>query len=197
MNCKSNLRLLRNSKYVCWNLFRKFLTFNYLKYCVKTVSPKTWHHTRAGRDQELLWAALSNLNKPSALAQVSCCGQKAPNRACCRPRLQPSWFPLHWAALGSTTVAIQGHLTIYRAHCAGPHSSEEQLSLWNSLWNTGIIKILPLISYIKVQWGIQVPLMILIVILISITFLPSRLFPVISTAKVLALAISTEHTDFI
>jgi len=60
-----------------------------------------------------------------------------------------------------------------------------------------ILQIYPLISHMKVQWDIQVPLMILIVILISLTLLPSRLFPVISITKVLTLAISTEHTDFI
>lgn len=54
-----------------------------------------------------------------------------------------------------------------------------------------------LISRIKVQWDIQIPLMILIVILIWLTFLPSRLFSVRSITKVLALAISMEHTDFI
>lgn len=156
---------------------------------------------RACWDQELLWAALSNLNKPSALAQVSCWGQKALTWPCCIHVLQPSWvhsaLGRAGAALGSTTPTIRGHPASFCAQCAGSRSSEEELSLWNSQWDTDIIKILSLISYIKVQWDIQVPLMILIVILISLAFLPSRLFPVISIAKVLALAISIEHTDFI
>lgn len=54
-----------------------------------------------------------------------------------------------------------------------------------------------LISRIKVQRDIHVPLMTLIVILIWVTFLPSRLLSVRSITKVLTLAISMEHTDFI
>lgn len=110
MNCKSNLRLLRNLKYVCWSSFSKFLTFNYLKCCVKTVSLKTWHCTGACWDQELLWAALSDLNKPSALAQVSCCGQK------------PKLTLLPSAQLGSH-CSEQGRSTLGKHHTNHPNPS--------------------------------------------------------------------------
>lgn len=98
INCKSNLRLLKNSKYVCGNLRCKFLTFNYLKCFAKTAFPKTWHCTELVGIMSGLQAALPNLNKRSALAQVSCSSQKAQSSPCyiCTGQ-KAAWFILHRA----------------------------------------------------------------------------------------------------
>lgn len=80
--------------------------------------------------------------------------------------------------------------------CAVPYFYDEGPQLMK--FTTGCIHYEnALISCIKVQWDIRVPLMTLIVILIWLTFLPSRLLSARSITKVLTSAISMEHTDFI
>lgn len=64
INCKSKLRLLRKSKYICWNWFSKFLAFNYLKCFVKTASLETRAEHVGSR--RCLQAALPNLGKPNS-----------------------------------------------------------------------------------------------------------------------------------
>lgn len=168
----------------------------------KEATPKTRHYWPVGI-RSCSWAVLPNLNVPSALTHTSRSSQKAQSS----PRdtgtgYTPAWFRLRRAGQGRAGAAPQWNQTTHRRWATAPvscalrycYAESTQLRKFPTAYihykNT-------LIFHRKVQGDIQAPLMILIIILISLTFLPSRLFHVITAAKVLTLAIPTEHRDFI
>lgn len=196
------MRLLRNSKCLCWNLYSPFLTFNYLKCFVRTLSPKTQHHTEH-IGISCSWSALPNLNKPSTpAAKAILYSQRGTSSLAlwCIPRLQTSAGNTARSRAGvspprETKEPSEDSHLLYRTYSflflLQGYSAYEIHNKFSTLWKYSLI------SHMKVQWDVQVPLMILIVILIWLTFLPWRIFSVISIMKILTLAISIEHTDFI